>query len=121
MLKRLMEQLGHTLSRKMALTTLVGNDFWEGVSLLKKYKCVCCHNYSLSEAPPGTFEVCPVCFWEDDNVQFNDHTYEGGANSISLTKARENYKNIGAISGDCLKHVRKPHSNEIATRLMGLI
>jgi hypothetical protein len=78
-----------------------------------KYKCVCCGNCTLDSEPPGTFEICPVCYWEDDNVQFDDPDYEGGANSISLNKARENYKRIGAISTDCLEHTRKPLEDEI--------
>ena len=79
-----------------------------------KHKCVCCSNYTINDEPPGTFEICPVCFWEDDNVQFDDPDCEGGANKVSLNKARENYKKIGAISNDCIKHVRKPLSEELS-------
>jgi len=80
---------------------------------LKKYKCVCCGYYTMESEPPGTFEICPVCFWEDDNVQFDDPEYEGGANGISLNKARENYKKTGAISEKYLKNVRQPYKDEI--------
>ena len=41
------------------------------------YHCPCCGYRTLSEQPPGTFEICPVCYWEDDNVQFNDPTFRG--------------------------------------------
>ena len=67
----------------------------------------------MESEPPGTFEICPVCFWEDDNVQFDDPEYEGGANGISLNKARENYKKTGAISEKYLKNVRQPYKDEI--------
>jgi hypothetical protein len=77
---------------------------------MAKYKCVCCHCNTLSEKPPGTFEICPVCLWEDDPVQFDDPDDEGGANEVSLKTARENYKKRGAISMKCSKHVRKPKS-----------
>lgn len=80
---------------------------------MEKYKCPCCGYCTLDEEPPGTFEICPVCFWEDDNVQFNDPDHEGGANVVSLNKARENYKRIGAISTYSLDHVRKPYKDEI--------
>ena len=80
---------------------------------MKKCKCVCCYNYTLDSEPPGTFEICPVCYWEDDNVQFSDPNYEGGANEISLNKARENYERIGAISERYLKNVRRPSKTEI--------
>ncbi|UEL49765.1 hydrolase [Terrisporobacter hibernicus] len=57
-----------------------------------KYACPCCGNLSLDEKPPGTFEICKICGWEDDEVQYNEPDYEGGANEISLNKARELYK-----------------------------
>lgn len=78
-----------------------------------KHKCVCCGYHTLNEAPPGTFEICLVCYWEDDNVQYDDPDYEGGANGISLNNARENFKAIGAISVKYLKNVRKPFQHEI--------
>ena len=40
-----------------------------------KNKCPCCENNTLYEKPPGTFEICPICNWEDDEVQYNDPTY----------------------------------------------
>jgi hypothetical protein len=60
------------------------------------YPCPCCHNRTLSEQPPGTYEICPVCFWEDDPVQFEDEDYDGGANSVNLRSARKNYHAFGA-------------------------
>lgn len=80
---------------------------------MAKYKCICCGNCTLSSESPGTFEICPVCYWEDDNIQFDNPDYEEGANNISLNKARENFKRIGAISVECLKYVRKPLEDEI--------
>jgi len=80
---------------------------------MKKYKCICCGNFTLSSEQQGTYEICPVCFWEDDAIQFNDPEYEGGANGISLNRARENYKKIGAISEKYLCKVRKPTEDEI--------
>ncbi len=65
---------------------------------MRKYKCVCCGNYTLGSEPPGTFDICPVCFWEDDPVQYDDPDYAGGANGISLNQARVNFaKNGGGI------------------------
>ncbi|PFR99412.1 hypothetical protein COK55_32640 [Bacillus cereus] len=51
-----------------------------------KYTCPCCGYKTLEEEPPGTFDICSICFWEDDNVQFDDPDYEGGANEESLRK-----------------------------------
>ena len=48
--------------------------------------CPCCGNHTLSEV--GEYEVCPICFWEDDPVQLSDLNYVGGANRCSLNQAR---------------------------------
>jgi len=77
------------------------------------FGCPCCGFLTLHERPPGTFEICPVCNWEDDNIQAADPTLEGGANGISLSKARRNFKDFGAISRDALSRVRKPIPEEI--------
>lgn len=77
------------------------------------FPCPCCGYLTMGEEPPGTFEICPVCFWEDDNVQFEDPNYVGGANSVSLNQARENFKLFGAVSKEFVKQVRKPLPQEI--------
>lgn len=80
--------------------------------MINKYQCPCCLCYTLSEPPPGTFEICNVCYWEDDNVQYNDPSYTFGANRESLNQARKNYRKFGASSKDFLKLVRKPLDSE---------
>lgn len=35
-----------------------------------RHPCPCCDFLTLSEPPSGTFQLCPVCWWEDDNIQF---------------------------------------------------
>ena len=32
-----------------------------------RYSCPCCLYKTLSEI--GGYEICPVCFWEDDGVE----------------------------------------------------
>ena len=59
---------------------------------MKKYKCPCCENKTLSEKPPGTFEICEICGWEDDDLQYNNPNYTGGANLLSLNQAREYFR-----------------------------
>ena len=44
------------------------------------------------------YDICPICFWEDDGVQFADPDYEGGANEESLNAARANFRSLGASS-----------------------
>jgi len=79
----------------------------------KKYTCPCCE-YRTLDSGPGCFDICPVCYWEDDNLQRNNPDYTGGANDISLNNARENYKKLGAISQEYLNIVRYPLPEEIS-------
>jgi hypothetical protein len=46
----------------------------------------------------GAFDICPVCFWEDDGQDDHDaDDVRGGPNaSLSLTDARRNFRSFGA-------------------------
>jgi len=39
-------------------------------SQLLRYPCPCCGYRTLISPPPGTYDICEVCFWEDDAGQF---------------------------------------------------
>lgn len=77
------------------------------------YPCPCCGFLTRSEEPHGTYEICPVCFWEDDPVQFEDSDFSGGANTVSLNKARENFRSLGASSLAFVDQVRAPTDDEL--------
>jgi len=77
-----------------------------------RFACPCCGFLTLKEEPPGTFAICPVCYWEDDDVQFSDPSYSGGANGISLEAARINYKVMGAVTSEYIHKVRAPFPEE---------
>jgi hypothetical protein len=78
-----------------------------------RFACPCCGFLTLSQEPPGTYAICEVCFWEDDGVQFRDPDYRGGANKVSLTEARENFK-VEAVSESRFKlKVRSPRDVEL--------
>jgi rubredoxin len=77
-----------------------------------RYACPCCGFLTLPEKPPGTFAVCPVCFWEDDDAQFRDPTYAGGANQVSLVEARKNFRDYGAVKHEFREQVRAPLPEE---------
>jgi Cysteine-rich CPCC len=73
--------------------------------------CPCCGSLTL-ESDEGDYEICPVCFWEDDPVQLRDPTYEGGANAVSLEQARRNYRQHGASEQRFKDDVRPPTPEE---------
>lgn len=70
--------------------------------------CPCCGYCTLSEAQPGSYEVCPVCHWMDDPIQFSDVEYVSDTNHVSLRTARENFERVGAASEAVLDDTREP-------------
>ncbi len=78
----------------------------------QKHSCPCCEHRTLDEAPPGTYAICPVCFWEDDPLQFGKPDYEGGANRVSLRQARENYERFNVSELRFKNNVRAPKPHE---------
>ena len=77
-----------------------------------KYRCPCCGFLTL-DSPAGGYDICPVCYWEDDIDQSEDIELSEGANSISLRMARQNYKDFGASEYRFIGHVRAPYPEEI--------
>ncbi|MGJ4881685.1 MULTISPECIES: CPCC family cysteine-rich protein [unclassified Bradyrhizobium] len=58
----------------------------------------------------GGFEICPVCYWEDDGQDDHDaDLVRGGPNgALSLTEARANFKTLGASEAAHRACVRLP-------------
>ena len=79
----------------------------------ENYKCPVCGFYTL-ESFFGSYDICPVCFWEEDGVQFDNPLVWGGANSASLIQARINYHEFGATSKRLLQYVRDPEPAELS-------
>lgn len=75
-----------------------------------KYKCPCCEYYTLDEV--GHYDICPICYWEDDPIQRDDADYKGGANEICLNEAKKNYKDFSAIERKYIDNVRLPVLSE---------
>lgn len=61
---------------------------------------------------PGSYSICPVCFWEDDEFQFRWPTVPVGANSVSLVEAQHNYRRFGACDRHGRQYVRPPAEDE---------
>lgn len=79
-------------------------------------RCPCCGNRTLHER--GGFEICPVCFWEDDGQDDEDaDVVRGGPNGkLSLTQARKYYKEYGAADPRDLAYVRAAKPEELVER-----
>lgn len=73
------------------------------------FPCPCCGYKTFSEEPNGTYDICPVCYWEDDGFQYHDDI---GANGITLKQAQKNFAKYGAIKKEFVSEVRLPLPHE---------
>lgn len=79
-------------------------------------RCPCC-GYKTLDAR-AAFEICAVCFWEDDGQDDDDadDVWGGPNGEISLTEGRSNYKAFGASRKTYLTRVRPPRPDELLDR-----
>jgi hypothetical protein len=75
-----------------------------------KYTCPCCGYKTLSEEPPATYEICPICFWEED-----DSGPDGpcGPNHVTLREAQQNFIKFGYSDERLKEFVRPPNSSDV--------
>lgn len=63
--------------------------------------CPCCSYKTILEK--GNYEICPICFWEDDGS--NDESRYSQANHMTLQDAKDNFIIKGVCSEKFLKFV----------------
>lgn len=57
------------------------------------FTCFCCNYKTILER--GNYQICKVCFWEDDGG--NDGSKYSHVNHMTLNEAKDNFKIKGAI------------------------
>ncbi|WP_436850786.1 CPCC family cysteine-rich protein [Streptomyces avermitilis] len=72
---------------------------------------MCCGRL-VHDRPPGSYDICPLCFWEDDAVQLRLPTAAYGPNRIALVDAQVNARDVGACTPLDLSFVRPPLPDE---------
>jgi len=76
------------------------------------HPCPCCAYITLDEV--AGWEICPVCFWEDDGHSDDTAGEPSGPNDgLSLTAARDNFAKVGVCDVRFLSNVRAPRPDEI--------
>ena len=103
--------------------------------------CLCCGYRTIDVR--GDYQICPVCYWEDDRYvfllpdgNFSSVMYKAGYdddeklveiiidmesdvnNDLTLRQARANYLEFGACQKEKLKHCRKPTESEMVQAAM---
>lgn len=77
---------------------------------MSKFACPCCGHLVLDERI--CWNICPICYWEDDPVQIADPWCEGGANVPSLAQSQENFRTFGVMEQRFAEYVRKPMDDD---------
>ncbi len=77
------------------------------------YKCPCCGYYTYKEKPVSEYDICPVCFWEDDPFAYVDPDEAWDCNGVSLNEARKNFIAFKACKADVAGYVRPPLPSEL--------
>ena len=76
-----------------------------------RHPCPCCGYLTLAE--PLNYDICPVCWWEEDGYSIvSPRSGGGGPNECSLVQAQANYIACGASSPRFADSVRPPRDSE---------
>ncbi len=73
-----------------------------------RFPCPCCGYQTLPQPAPGSWEICPVCGWEDAP----DEQWGWRSNAVSLKQAQQNFLRLGACEPDWVSDVRPPDPQE---------
>ncbi|EPD82220.1 MULTISPECIES: CPCC family cysteine-rich protein [unclassified Paenibacillus] len=65
------------------------------------FACPCCEFKTLPVK--GEYDICPVCFWEDDGT--TAPAFYSSPNHMTLTQAQKNFLEFGAMSESSLMHL----------------
>lgn len=66
-------------------------------------QCPCCDYYTLIER--GQYDICPICFWEDDGINLDQLDNYSDPNHLTLREGRQNFEKFGACDSAMVKNV----------------
>ena len=70
------------------------------------YQCPCCDHFTIGA--PGQYDICLVCYREDDGLDVDEIDEHSGPNHLSLREGRRNFAQIGACDQKAVAHVLAP-------------
>lgn len=75
-----------------------------------KYTCPVC-GYKVFENEPNSYDICPICYWEDEAMQLR-YPNERGANRVTLVEAQLNYEEVGYSDNATKNLVREVNEDD---------
>ena len=67
------------------------------------HQCPCCDYFSLPTR--GEYDICNVCFWEDNGIDVDEPDEYSGPNNMALREGRQNFLQVGVCHVSSLKNV----------------
>lgn len=80
--------------------------FWYSPKdLTPKHQCPCCDYISLPER--DSYLICPICFWEDEGVNWDNRLddFSGANKGLTLRKARKNFTVFGVCDKKMSRYI----------------
>ena len=74
------------------------------------HQCPCCDYFSLTAR--ASYDICAICYWEDDGQDLDRLDEVSGPNHITLREARRNFEHIGACDQAALALVTPPSERQ---------
>lgn len=90
------------------------NEFYAHCARPSSFRCPCCDHLSL--ASRGDYDICEICYWEDDGTDDVLYSTPFSPNHMTLAQGRLNYKTFGACTRAMLCHVKMPSADQAAER-----
>ena len=83
-------------------------------------QCPCCDHFTLEKR--AVWDICPVCYWEDDGHDLDRQDDPSGCNrGMTLRHGRENFRRLGTcepwmVQYDCAAEDRLLYKHSPRTR-----
>ncbi len=71
------------------------------------YLCPICKKHQFSDS----FEICPICFWENDGYQFDNPNYYGGAINLCFNDYKRRWEKLSNIMPVLMKKYKVSKTN----------